>query len=110
MAKTTSLKRPAARRSTTPSGAHAPDTSEFNHEFVADSFGPPSPRSRAKWERAKRKPGRPREGKGAQVISVSIEKGLLEQSDGLARKMGISRARLVARGLRAVLAAEGLSN
>jgi metal-responsive CopG/Arc/MetJ family transcriptional regulator len=44
------------------------------------------------------------------VISVSIEKGLLKQSDGLARRLGISRARLVARGLRAVLAAEGITS
>ena len=108
MAKTTRTQ----KRSSQPSAAHSVDqrfdTSDLDREFVVDSFGPPSPRARAKWERAKRKPGRPRMGQGAQVISVSIEKGLLKQSDGLARKMGISRARLVARGLRAVLAAEGI--
>jgi len=86
------------------------DTSDLDREFVTDSFGPPSPRNRARWERAKRKPGRPREGQGAQVISICIEKGLLKQSDGLARRMGISRARLVTRGLRAMLAAEGITS
>lgn len=40
-------------------------------------------------------------------MAVSIEKGLLEESDRLAKKMGLTRAALVARGLRAVLAAEG---
>jgi len=41
------------------------------------------------------------------MVSVPIEKKLLTCSDALARKMGISRARLIARGLKAVLAAEG---
>ena len=42
-----------------------------------------------------------------EMVSVSIEKKLLARSDALAKKMGISRARLIARGLKAVLAAEG---
>jgi hypothetical protein len=40
------------------------------------------------------------------VISVSVEEALLVRSDALAKKMGISRAGLIARGLRAVLAVE----
>lgn len=51
----------------------------------------------------KRKRGRPIEGKGAQVISVSVERGLLNRSDKLAERMGISRSQLIARGLKAVL-------
>ncbi len=82
---------------------------DLDEEFVADKFRPLTPAERRLWERAKRrKPGRPVEGRGAQVISVSIERGLLEQSDRLAKKKRISRAKLIARGLRAVLAAEGL--
>ena len=88
--------------------AASPDTAEFDREFVADSFRPPSPRARARWLKAKRKPGRPRQGKGAKAISVSIEKGLLERCDKLAKEKRITRARLIARGLRAVLAAEGI--
>ena len=84
------------------------DTAEFDREFVADSFHPPSPKARAKWLKAKRRPGRPRQGKGAKAISVSIEKGLLERCDKLAKEKRITRARLIARGLRAVLAAEGI--
>ncbi|MBN1345193.1 MAG: hypothetical protein JXQ73_21035 [Phycisphaerae bacterium] len=83
------------------------DTSEFDQEFVADTFEPPSRSAKAQWQRAKRKAGRPTEGKGHKVISVSIERGLLERSDVLAKKKGITRARLIARGLRAVLAADG---
>jgi hypothetical protein len=41
------------------------------------------------------------------VISVSVERRLLAQSDALAENLGITRASLVERGLKAVLAAEG---
>lgn len=81
---------------------------EFEREFVVDDFAEASPAERVLFQRARRKPGRPKEGRGAQVISVSVERSLLERSDALAKTMGITRARLVARGLRAVLAAEGL--
>jgi hypothetical protein len=40
-------------------------TKEFEREFVADSFGPPGPMARDQWRRAKRKRGRPRQGRGA---------------------------------------------
>lgn len=83
------------------------DTSEFEKEFVADTFHELGPEDRARWKQIKRKLGRPKQGKGAKVVAVSIEQGLLERSDKLAQKMGLTRAALVARGLRAVLAAEG---
>jgi hypothetical protein len=70
---------------------------------------PLSPGMRARWREAKRKPGRPKQGRGAQVISVSIERDLLTRSDTLAKRMGLSRAALIARGLKAVLAAAGQS-
>ncbi len=81
----------------------------FDREFVIEESRPLTAAQRAAWERAKRKRGRPRRGKGAQVISVSVERGLLEASDKLAAKKRITRATLIARGLRAVLAAEGLA-
>ena len=82
-------------------------TAEFDREFVADSFVELTAKQRASFERARRKPGRPQEGKGAHVISVSVERALLARSDRLAKELGITRARLISRGLRAVLAAEG---
>jgi hypothetical protein len=48
--------------------------------------------------------GRPTVGQGAKVISLSVERQLLAQADARARALGISRAELVARGLRTVLA------
>jgi len=85
------------------------DVAEFDREFVVDSFSAPSAQARQRWHRAKGKLGRPRVGKGAQVISVSMERGLLDLSDQLADKLGVTRASLIARGLRAILAAEGVA-
>ena len=80
-------------------------TKEFEREFVADSFGPPGPMARDQWRRAKRKRGRPRQGRGAKVISVSLERGLLSRCDALAKRLGVSRAALISRGLHEVLLA-----
>ena len=84
-------------------------TAEFDREFVIDSFHPLTPEARARWERAKRKPGRPKLGKGSKVISVSVEKSLLERCDRLAKRKRVSRASLIARGLRRVLAEEAVA-
>ena len=82
-------------------------TEEFDRELVADEFRSPTAQERAVIEKARRRPGRPRRGAGVKVISVSVERRLLAQSDALAENLGITRASLVERGLRAVLAAEG---
>ena len=80
-------------------------TALYGREMVIDDFLPLNPQSRARWERARRKAGRPRRGRGAKVISVCVEQDLLEASDRLAKELGVSRARLIERGLRAVIAA-----
>lgn len=85
----------------------AEDTARYEREMVIDEFGPITAAARARWARAKRKPGRPRRGKGAKVISVSVERGLLSRSDALAKDLGLTRAGLIERGLQAVLATEG---
>jgi len=82
-------------------------TKEFDEELVIDKCKPLSPEMRERWEHAKRKVGRPKQGRGARVISVSVERDLLARSDALARRIGISRAALISRGLKAVLAAQG---
>jgi metal-responsive CopG/Arc/MetJ family transcriptional regulator len=79
----------------------------YGREFAIDGFGPMTAEERARWVRAKRKPGRPRRGKGAKGISVSVERGLLSRSDALAKDLGLSRAGLIERGLKAVLSAQG---
>lgn len=82
-------------------------TGEFEREMVADEFGPLPVRARSRWKKARRRPGRPLQGEGAKVISVTVERSLLVRSDALAKNMGVTRAGMIARGLKAVLAAEG---
>ncbi len=82
-------------------------TGEFEREMVAEEFGPLSAQARSRWKNARLRPGRPRQGQGAKVISVTVERSLLARSDALAKNMGVTRAGMIARGLKAVLAAEG---
>lgn len=95
-----------AKASTMPKGTRsAGRAAEFDKEFVADSFRAPTPRERVQWRRAKGKRGRPRQGRGVKVISVSVERGLLRQCDSLAKRLNISRASLISRGLKRMLSA-----
>lgn len=82
-------------------------TSAYGREMVIDEFKPLTDAAAKRWGEARRKPGRPRRGRGAKVISVSVERELLSRSDTLAKDLGLSRAAVVERGLKAVLAAEG---
>ena len=78
-------------------------TAEFDREFIADAFGPPTATQRMRLEEARRKRGRPRVGGGAKTISVTIETGLLAKTDRLARRLKTTRAALIARGLQSVV-------
>ena len=82
-------------------------TAEFDRELVVAESRPLTPEERQTWRKATQKVGRPRVGQGARVISVSVERTLLARSDDLARSLGLPRAALFTRALRAVLAAEG---
>jgi len=82
-------------------------TERYGQEMIVDEFNPMGPAARGRWQRARRKPGRPKRGKGVKVISVSVERGLLSRSDDLAKNLGVSRASLIERGLKAVLVVEG---
>ncbi|HZZ29858.1 MAG TPA: hypothetical protein VFE46_17815 [Pirellulales bacterium] len=85
-------------------------TAEFDQEIAESRLRPLSSEMRQRWNRFKRKRGRPIVGKGAQVISVSVEKGLLTKADQLAKKLKISRAKLISKGLETVLQHELTSN
>jgi hypothetical protein len=75
----------------------------FNREIPLRETRPLTPADRKLWEKAKQK-GRPTVGRGSKVISLSVERGLLDRADALAKRKGVSRAALVAAGLNAVLA------
>lgn len=78
-------------------------TKEFNEDFVFEKTRPLTPTDRKRLALA-RKRGRPKIGLGAEKIRVTIERGLLRKADRYAKKSGISRSELIARGLRAVMA------
>ena len=82
-------------------------TKEFDEEFVGDKARPMTPEMRARWERAKAKGEPPQNGKAEQTIAVCLDKTLLKRCVDLAKKKRLSRDALIARGLRALLAAEG---
>jgi hypothetical protein len=82
-------------------------TREFDEEFVADKARPLTPEMQARWERARTRRPRAEDGPGDQTIAVRLDKALLERCTVLAKKKRISRDALIARGLRALLAAEG---
>lgn len=73
-------------------------TKEFDEEFIADTFGPPTPDARAALARAKRR-GRPTVGKGAARVLITIERGLLHEADAFAKDHDMSRSQLIAAGL-----------
>ena len=82
-------------------------TAEFNEEFVADKAKPMTPEMRARWKKAKAKLAGENAGDGEHVIAVRLAKHLLDRCTALAKKKRISRDVLIARGLKALLAAEG---
>jgi len=64
--------------------------------LVIDKTRPLNRQERRLWERAKRGRGRPKIGKGARKISISLEGDLLHKADALARKKGMKRSELIA--------------
>jgi len=66
---------------------------------------PLTPGSRRALARAARKGGRPRIGAGSKRINITVERTLLCKADAYARKHGLTRAAVVAEGLRRIAAA-----
>jgi hypothetical protein len=80
---------------------------ECDDPDVALRSKPMSPRMRKLWGAAKRKGGRPRIGRGAARVLISIERGLLEDADAFARRQRLSRSELFSRGVKAMLVKAG---
>ncbi len=78
-------------------------TAAFDAPEGSAAARPLSAVQKAAWARAHRKRGRPRVGAGAKTISVTIERRLLTETDRRAKALKLSRAQLIAAGLRAVL-------
>ena len=74
-------------------------------EAISPDDGRPLTESqRALHDRIRRKAGRPMVGKGARRINVTVERGLLTQADRFAKRNGMTRAELIAAGLRRAIA------
>jgi len=58
---------------------------------------------RKRWERIKKKLGRPKIGKGAKVVSVSVEADLLKRMDAYAKGHGLKRSELIIQGVKSIL-------
>jgi hypothetical protein len=55
------------------------------------------------WDKVKRGLGRPKVGRGATVVPISIERGLLEEVNAFAKANHLKRSQMVAEGLRLVM-------
>ncbi|HYV39479.1 MAG TPA: hypothetical protein VE988_27565 [Gemmataceae bacterium] len=83
-------------------------TKEFEEEKVFDHAKPMTAEMKARWERAKAKGTAHTNGRAEQIIAVRLDKDLLQRCTTLAKKKRLSRDALIARGLRALLAVEGV--
>jgi len=79
------------------------ETAKFDRESIADRSRPLTRGLEARLRKASRKRGRPRIGKGARKVLVTVERDLLKRTDALARRKKISRSQLIAQGLEALL-------
>lgn len=78
------------------SAAELAEATKQYDAMVIDKTRPLNRRERKLWEQAKRGRGRPRIGKGARKISISLEGDLLHKANALARKKGMNRSELIA--------------
>jgi hypothetical protein len=78
----------------------------YNRVIPESELRDPTPGERAIIARQRshnRRAGRPKIGRGAKMVAVTIELGLLRRADAFAKKHGMKRAEMVARGLRSVM-------
>jgi hypothetical protein len=80
-------------------------TQEYNREWTGPGL-PGKPLTAADRALHRKARGWPRVGKGAKIVPVSIERGLLTQADAFAQRHKLKRSEMVARGLRLVMAGQ----
>src|SRR5579884_1040214 len=71
---------------------------EVNREIPASELRPLNAAERKRWNSFKKRLGRPKVGKGARLVTVSMERGRAEQIDEFLRRHGLGRSALFARG------------
>jgi hypothetical protein len=79
-------------------------TATYNHPLRRQESKPLTAAERKQYKRITTGPGRPRIGRGAVNVLVSLELGLLEQADRFSKAQGIGRSKLIAFALHAYMA------
>jgi len=79
------------------------EVAEFENGTDPKDWRPLNAAERKLWARVKRKMGRPRVGKGAKTVAVSMEIGLLKRVDRYAKAHAMKRAEMIAEGLKIIL-------
>jgi hypothetical protein len=79
------------------------EVAKFDQEFIAETAKPLTEEERVRDRRAKSKRGRPKVGRGAKRVLITVESSLLRRSDAYANKHGLTRSALIACGLEALL-------
>jgi hypothetical protein len=82
-------------------------TKEFDEEFVADKSRALTADEKALWEEIRDRARQSGNGSDRMTIAIHMEKTLLDRCNALAKKKRISRDALIARGVKALLVAEG---
>lgn len=78
-------------------------TRRYDKPFAALEESKPMTATMQRMHRRAAKRGRPRVGKGAAKLYISMERGLLKQADHFAKTHGLSRSQLISQGIRAML-------
>jgi hypothetical protein len=78
-------------------------TKQYDKPFAALRESKPLTAAMRQMHRRAAKRGRPRVGKGAAKLYISMERGLLEQADRFAKSHGMTRSQLIADGIKAVI-------
>ncbi|MBI1372104.1 MAG: ribbon-helix-helix protein, CopG family [Phycisphaera sp.] len=81
-------------------------TAEFDKPLIIDAFEPMTDEQQAEWERLRKTPHERIMPKNPSIM-VRFDRELLEKTDELARRKGVSRDALIRQALRKQLAADG---
>lgn len=78
-------------------------TKEYDREWTGPGL-PGKPLTARDCALHRKARGRPMVGKGAKIVPVSIERGLLSRADAFAQRHKLKRSEMVAEGLKLVMA------
>ena len=87
------------------------EVAKYGREMPGTPGRPLSAHGKAEHAKARRnaRVGRPRIGRGAKRVLITVERGLLQRADSYARKHGLNRSELIAKGLASVIGAPACS-